>query len=107
MSDEKFWNAQEYQLGTLPAVIVLGLIATGGWHLVWNDICETGRHDNRRCDSVKDCPAGVQQDMSSLKDSSGKDEKASRIPGDLKVVTGKLKIPKGHLKKARGGSSQA
>src|SRR3989441_9862743 len=44
----------------------------------------------------------VQQDMSSLKDRLAQDEKANTdLQGDLKVVTDKLKITQGQLKKAR------
>ncbi|MGA2418822.1 MAG: hypothetical protein ABSG69_01960 [Candidatus Acidiferrum sp.] len=44
----------------------------------------------------------VQQDVSSLKDRLAQDEKANTdLQGDLKVVTDKLKITQGQLKKAR------
>ena len=44
----------------------------------------------------------AQQDMSSLKDRLAQDEKANAdLQGDLKVVTDKLKITQGQLKKAR------
>jgi chromosome segregation ATPase len=44
----------------------------------------------------------VEQDMSSLKDRLAQDEKVNTdLQGDLKVVTDKLKITQGQLKKAR------
>jgi len=45
---------------------------------------------------------GVEQDMTSLKDRVVQDEKTNAdLQGDLKVVTDKLKITQGQLKKAR------
>ena len=49
----------------------------------------------------------VQQDMSSLKDRIAQDEKTNAdLQGDLKVVTDKLKITQGQLKKAAAGGNR-
>ena len=51
---------------------------------------------------LKQMQQSIQQDMSSLKDRLAQDEKANTdLQGDLKVVTDKLKITQGQLKKAR------
>ena len=77
-------NGSSWQL---PAIIVLGLVAIAGLGFGWN------------ASSKLD---GTQQDMSSLKDRLAQDEKANAdLQGDLKVVTDKLKITQGQLKKAR------
>src|SRR4029077_8614541 len=49
----------------------------------------------------------VQQDVSALRERLAQDEKAhSDLQGDLKVVTDKLKITQGQLKKARDESAK-
>ncbi len=49
----------------------------------------------------------VQQDVSALRDRLAQDEKANAdLQGDLKVVTDKLKLTQGQLKKAREESSK-
>ncbi|HVH72535.1 MAG TPA: hypothetical protein VNB49_15690 [Candidatus Dormibacteraeota bacterium] len=51
---------------------------------------------------LKSTQQSIQQDMASLKDRLAQDEKANTdLQGDLKVVTDKLKITQGQLKKAR------
>jgi chromosome segregation ATPase len=51
---------------------------------------------------LKTTQQSVQQDMTSMKDRLAQDEKANTdLQGDLKVVTDKLKITQGQLKKAR------
>jgi chromosome segregation ATPase len=87
---------------TLPAVIVLGLIAIGGLAFGWSASSKLDSTQQAVAAQLKTAEQTMQQDMSSLKDRLAQDEKASTdLQGDLKVVTGKLKITQGQLKKAR------
>lgn len=86
----------------LPAIIVLGLVAIGGLAFGWNASSKLDATQQSVATQVKSVEQSVQQDMSSLKDRLAQDEKAnSDLQGDLKVVTDKLKITQGQLKKAR------
>jgi len=87
---------------TLPAVIVLGLIAIGGLAFGWSASSKLDSTQQAVTAQLKTAEQTMQQDMSSLKDRLAQDEKSSTdLQGDLKVVTGKLKITQGQLKKAR------
>ena len=101
MSDEN----TEYRSGSswqLPAIIVLGLIALGGLGFGWNAYSKLDSTQQAVQASLKTTQQSVQQDMTSLKDRLAQDEKANTdLQGDLKVVTDKLKITQGQLKKAR------
>ncbi|OLC99378.1 MAG: hypothetical protein DMG35_06925 [Acidobacteria bacterium] len=101
MSDEN----TEYRSGSswqLPAIIVLGLIALGGLGFGWNASSKLDSTQQAVQASLKTTQQSVQQDMTSLKDRLAQDEKANTdLQGDLKVVTDKLKITQGQLKKAR------
>jgi hypothetical protein len=103
MSDEKFVETRtESPAWTLPAVIVLGIIAIGGLAFGWNASSKLDATQQSVSTQLKTAGQAVQQDMTSLKDRLAQDEKASTdLQGDLKVVTGKLKITQGQLKKAR------
>src|SRR5215467_550093 len=86
----------------LPAIIVLGLIAIGGLAFGWNASSKLDSTQQAVATQVTSFKQGVEQDMSSLKDRIAQDEKANTdLQGDLKVVTDKLKITQGQLKKAR------
>jgi len=86
----------------LPAIIVLGLVALGGLAFGWNASSKLDSTQQAVATQLKATQQSVQQDMSSLKDRLAQDEKANtEIQGDLKVVTSKLKITQGQLKKAR------
>jgi uncharacterized protein (DUF2141 family) len=86
----------------LPAVIVLGLVAIAGLGFGWNASSKLDATQQAVSSEVKTAQQSVQQDMSSLKDRIAQDEKANAdLQGDLKVVTDKLKITQGQLKKAR------
>jgi len=86
----------------LPAIIVLGLIAIGGLAFGWNASSKLDATQQAVTSQVNSFKQGVEQDMSSLKDRIAQDEKANTdLQGDLKVVTDKLKITQGQLKKAR------
>src|ERR1700716_1091776 len=86
----------------LPAIIVLGLVAIGGLAFGWNASSKLDATQQAVTAQLKTAEQAVQQDMSSMKDRLAQDEKTSTdLQGDLKVVTGKLKITQGQLKKAR------
>jgi predicted nucleic acid-binding Zn-ribbon protein len=102
MSEE---NAMETRSGSswqLPAIIVLGLIAVGGLGFGWNASSKLDSTQQALAADVTKAKESLQQDVSSLKDRIAQDEKANAdLQGDLKVVTDKLKITQGQLKKAR------
>jgi len=103
MSDERFVETRtESPAWTLPAIIVLGLLAIGGLAFGWNASSKLDATQQSVAAQLKTTQQAVQQDMSSLKDRLAQDEKTNTdLQGDLKVVTGKLKITQGQLKKAR------
>jgi chromosome segregation ATPase len=103
MSDDRILETRtESPAWTLPAVIVLGLIAIGGLAFGWNASSKLDSTQQAVAAQLKTAEQTMQQDMSSMKDRLAQDEKASTdLQGDLKVVTGKLKITQGQLKKAR------
>jgi chromosome segregation ATPase len=86
----------------LPAIIILALVAIGGLGLAWSNTAKVDAAKQAVADQVKSMQQTVQQDMSSMKDRLVAAEKANTdLQGDLKVVTDKLKITQGQLKKAR------
>jgi len=86
----------------LPAIVVLGLIALGGLAFGWTASSKLDSTQQAVAAQLKTTQASIQQDMSSMKDRLAQDEKANTdLQGDLKVVTDKLKITQGQLKKAR------
>ncbi len=103
MSDERIVETRtESPAWTLPAIIVLGLIAIGGLAFGWSASSKLDSTQQAVATQLKTAEQAAQQDMASLKDRLAQDEKASTdLQGDLKVVTGKLKITQGQLKKAR------
>jgi len=77
----------------LPAIVVLGLIAIGGLAVGWSASSKLDGTQQAVAAQLKTAEQTVQQDMASLKDRLAQDEKANAdLQGDLKVVTGKLKI---------------
>src|SRR6266700_1364521 len=103
MSEDRFIETRtESAAWTLPAIIVLGLLAIGGLAFGWNASSKLDSTQQAVAAQLKTAEQAVQQDMSSLKDRLAQDEKANTdLQGDLKVVTGKLKITQGQLKKSR------
>src|SRR5881398_817449 len=103
MSDERLLETRtESPAWMLPAIIVLGLLAIGGLAFGWNASSKLDATQQSVATQLKTAQQAAQQDMSSLKDRLAQDEKASTdLQGDLRVVTGKLKITQGQLKKAR------
>ena len=103
MSDDRIVETRtESPAWTLPAIVVLGLIAIGGLAVGWSASSKLDGTQQQVATQLKTAEQTVQQDMASLKDRLAQDEKANAdLQGDLKVVTGKLKITQGQLKKAR------
>src|SRR5260370_1425126 len=102
MSDDRIETRTESPAWTLPAVVVLGVIAIAGLAFGWNASSKLDATQQSVATQLKGTQQTVQQDMSSLKDRLAQDEKANTdLQGDLKVVTDKLKITQGQLKKAR------
>src|SRR6058998_3394647 len=102
MSDERIETHTESPAWTLPAVVVLGLIAIAGLAFGWNASSKLDSTQQAVATQLKATQQSVQQDMSSLKDRLAQDEKSNtELQGDLKVVTTKLKITQSQLKKAR------
>jgi chromosome segregation ATPase len=92
----------------LPAIIVLGLVAVGGLAFGWNASSKLDATQQQVNSQVSSLKQGVEQDMTSLKDRVVQDEKTNAdLQGDLKVVTDKLKITQGQLKKARAEAAKA
>jgi chromosome segregation ATPase len=92
----------------LPAIIVLGLVAVGGLAFGWNASSKLDATQQAVATQVSTLKTGVEQDMNSLKDRLVQDEKTNTdLQGDLKVVTDKLKITQGQLKKARAEATAA
>jgi len=92
----------------LPAILVLGLIAIGGLAFGWNASNKLDATKQDVAAQLKTTQTTIDQDMSSLKDRLAQTEKTNTdLQGDLKVVTSKLKITQGQLKKAREEASAA
>jgi len=86
----------------LPAIVLLALIALGGLGFAWSNSTKLDATKQAVADQLKSAQQAYQQDMTTLKDRLVADEKANTdLQGDLKVVTDKLKITQGQLKKAR------
>src|SRR5215469_5041874 len=86
----------------LPAIAILALVALGGLFFGWSTSAKLDATKQGVTDQMKAVQTSVQQDMSALKDRLVQDEKTNAdLQGDLKVVTDKLKITQGQLKKAR------
>jgi len=107
MSDEYIENKSGASWH-LPAIIVLGLIAIGGLAFGWNASSKLDTTQQAMTAQVNSVKTSVEQDMTSLKDRLVQDEKSNTdLQGDLKVVTDKLKITQGQLKKARAEAAAA
>ncbi|MFI5096018.1 MAG: hypothetical protein ACHQIK_21570 [Candidatus Acidiferrales bacterium] len=107
MSEEHIIETRSGSSWQLPAIIVLGLVAIGGLAFGWNASSKLDSTQQAVTTQVKSVQQSEQQDMSSLKDRLSQDEKANAdLQGDLKVVTDKLKITQGQLRKARKEAAQ-
>jgi uncharacterized protein (DUF2141 family) len=107
MSDEHITEVRNGGSWQLPAIVVLGLVAIGGLGFGWNASSKLDATKQDVTTQLKTSEQSVQQDMSSLKDRLAQDEKANAdLQGDLKVVTDKLKITQGQLRKTRQESTK-
>ncbi len=108
MSEEYVVENKSGASWQLPAIIVLGLVAIGGLAFGWNASSKLDATQQQVAAQVNSLKQGVDQDMTSLKDRVVQDEKTNAdLQGDLKVVTDKLKITQGQLKKARAEAAKA
>jgi uncharacterized protein (DUF2141 family) len=108
MSEEYIVENKSGASWQLPAIIVLGLVAIGGLAFGWNASSKLDATQQQVAAQVSSLKQGVDQDMTSLKDRVVQDEKTNAdLQGDLKVVTDKLKITQGQLKKARAEAAKA
>jgi chromosome segregation ATPase len=107
MSEDRIVEVRNGSSWQLPAIIVLGLVALGGLAFGYNASSKLDTTQQAVTTQLKTTQQSVQQDMSSLKDRLAQDEKANTdLQGDLKVITGKLKITQGQLRKAREEASK-
>ncbi len=91
----------------LPAIAILALVALGGLFFGWSTSAKLDATKQSVADQMKAVQQSVQQEMTTLKDRLAQDEKTNTdLQGDLKVVTDKLKITQGQLKKARMEAQQ-
>lgn len=108
MSDEYIVENRSGASWQLPAIIVLGLVSVAGLAFAWNASSKLDATQQSVATQVSAMKQGVEQDMASLKDRVVQDEKTNAdLQGDLKVVTDKLKITQGQLKKARAEAAAA
>src|SRR5437762_4974488 len=108
MSEDQMMDVKGSPSWQLPAIVVLGLIALGGLAFGWSASSKLDSTQQAVASQLKTTQQSVQQDMSTLKDRIAQDEKANTdLTGDLKVVTDKLKITQGQLKKARTEAQKA
>jgi hypothetical protein len=108
MADEiKYQESNRGPAWQLPAIVVLGLIAIGGLAFGWNANSKLDSAQQAMAAQVHTVQQAVEQDMTTLKDRVTTDEKANTdLEGNLKVVTDKLKITQGQLRKARDEAAQ-
>jgi chromosome segregation ATPase len=108
MSEEHIIETKNGGSWQLPAIVLLGLVAIAGLGFGWNASSKLDTTKQDVATELKTTQQSVQQDMSSLKDRIAQDEKTNAdLQGDLKVVTDKLKITQGQLKKARTAAEEA
>jgi hypothetical protein len=107
MSDEHIVETRSTPAWQLPAIIVLGLIAIGGLAFGYNASSKLDTTQQSVAAQMKSVQQAELQDINALKDRIVEDEKNNtELRGDLKVVTDKLKITQGQLKKAREESAK-
>jgi len=92
----------------LPAIAILALVALGGLFYGWSNSQKVDAAKQAIADQMKTAQQTEQQDLSAVKDRLAQVEKNNTdLQGDLKVVTDKLKITQGQLKKARTEAADA
>src|SRR6266851_3569483 len=91
MSDDRIETHTESPAWTLPAVVVLGLIAIAGLAFGWSASSKLDGTQQAVATQLKSTQQAVQQDMSSLKDRLAQDEKANTdLQGDLKMARSEM-----------------
>jgi hypothetical protein len=86
----------------LPVIVILALLALGALGFAWSISVKIDATNQAVADQMKAVQTSVQQDMTALKERLVANEKANtELQGDLKVVTDKLKITQGQLRRAR------
>ena len=107
MSEDQIVESKPNPSWQLPAIVVLGLVALGGLGFGWNASSKLDSTQQAVSAQLKTTQQAVQQDITSLKDRVAQDEKANNeLQSDLKLVTNKLRITQGQLKKARQEATQ-
>ena len=107
MADEYIQETKSSPSWQLPAIIILALLALGGLAYGWSNSAKVDEAKQATAEQMKAFQQTYQQDMSGLKDRLAVAEKAdTELQGDLKVVTDKLKITQGQLKKARAEAQE-
>jgi uncharacterized protein (DUF2141 family) len=107
MSEERIIETRTEPAWQLPAIIVLGLIALAGLGFGWNASSKLDTTQQSVANQLKAEQQSVQQDVSALRERLAQNEKTNAdLQGDLKVVTDKLKITQGQLRKAREESTK-
>lgn len=92
----------------LPAIVILALVALTGLFFGWSNSAKVDAAKQAVADQLKTAQQTEQQDLSAVKDRLVQVEKNNTdLQGDLKVVTDKLKITQGQLRKARAEANQA
>ena len=87
---------------TLPAIVLLGLIAAAGLVFGWRASSQLDATKADVAAQVKTMRQSVDQDLAALKSQVGDAQKASStLQSDLNVVTKKARITQGQLKTAR------
>jgi hypothetical protein len=107
MSEDQIIESRPSSSWQLPAIIVLGLVALGGLGVGWNASSKLDSTQQAVASQLKATQQAVQGDVTALKDRLAQDEKTNTdLKSDLKVVTDKLRITQGQLKKAREEATQ-
>jgi hypothetical protein len=108
MTEERIVETRTTPAWQVPAIIVLGLVAVGGLAFGWNASSKLDATQQSVASQLKAQQQSVQDDVSQLRQRLVDDEKSNAdLQGDLKVVTDKLKITQGQLKKSREESTKA
>jgi hypothetical protein len=107
MSEDQIVESRPSSSWQLPAIIVLGLVAIAGLGFGWNATTKLDSTQQAVGAQLKATQQAVQQDLTSLKDRVAQGEKSNtELQSDLKLVTNKLRITQGQLKKARLEATQ-
>ena len=107
MSEERIVETTSTPGWLLGVMALLGIVAIVGLGFGWSASTKLDSTQQAVATQLKTAQQSMQQDMASLKDRIAQDEKANTdLQGDLKVVTDKLKITQGQLKKTREESSK-